>query len=79
VVAFSSLASLPQCLLEWARNDSAYIGRGWRDIRPLISVLALRLAAGKSRAVHRFVAILKPSPFQPINIKDGVTDTHAKV
>jgi hypothetical protein len=30
-------------------------------------------------AVHDSVVALKPAPFQPINIKDGVTDTHAKV
>jgi len=29
--------------------------------------------------VHDSVVALKPASFQPINIKDGVTDTHAKV
>jgi hypothetical protein len=30
-------------------------------------------------AVHDPVVILKAFPFQPINSKDGVTDTYAKV
>jgi hypothetical protein len=30
-------------------------------------------------AVHDSVVALKPAPFQRINTKDGVTDTHAKV
>jgi hypothetical protein len=30
-------------------------------------------------AVHDSVVALTPASFQPINTKDGVTDTHAKV